>query len=165
VAGTAGVAGVAAVAGSAGVAGVPVVAGSAGVAGVAGAAGSAGVAESAGSVSLVCAPPLLPTVTPGATSLLVEVAPVAPVASVPLVPDPLVAVDPPPVVVVTDESFSVGDVAFVDDSPVDVEFSPVDEELADSVLEPVVSAPARLGEATTITPIPKAAASAPTRPM
>jgi hypothetical protein len=116
-------------------------------------------------VALVCAPPLLPTVTPGATSVFVDVAPVAPVVSVPVDPDPLVAVDPPPVVPVTDDAVSVDDAEFEDDSPDDVEFSLVDEELEEAVLEPVVSALARPGEVATITPTPMAAASAPTRPM
>jgi hypothetical protein len=54
----------------------------------------------------------------------------------------------------------------VDESPDDVS---LDVELAELVEDdsedvPVVSAAAKPGEATTVTPIPKAAANAPTRP-
>jgi hypothetical protein len=120
----------------------------------------AGVAVDASDpVVLVCVPPLLPTVTPGATSVLEDVEPdvvVVPVAvvSVPVdVDPPLVDVESP--VVAGDE---VAD--SVDDSPVDVELVEDDSEDV-----PVVSALATPGEVATITPIPRAAANAPTRPM
>jgi hypothetical protein len=74
-----------------------------------------------------------------------------------------------PVVAVDEAAVPVVDVAAepADDSPVDV--SP-DVELAESVDDasddvPLVSAAAKPGEEMTITPIPRAAANAPTRPM
>jgi hypothetical protein len=80
--------------------------------------------------------------------------------------DPLADVDSPPALVAGDPV----DVAVLDlspdpddDSPVDVELDePVDDEPEDA---PVASALATPGEVTTITPIPNAAANAPTRPM
>jgi hypothetical protein len=78
----------------------------------------------------------------------------------------LVDVESAPVVAVGEAAVPVVDVAAdpVDDSPDDV--SP-DVELVDGDSDdaPVVSAAAKPGEATTITPIPRAAANAPTRPM
>ena len=55
----------------------------------------------------------------------------------------------------------------VDDSPDDVSLDVESAEFVeeDSEDEPVVSALANPGEITTITPIPRAVANAPTRPM
>jgi hypothetical protein len=81
----------------------------------------------------------------------------------------LVDVESASVVAVDEVAVPVVDVAAdpADGSPDDV--SP-DVELAEPVDDdsddvPVVSAAAKPGEATTITPIPRAAANAPTRPM
>jgi hypothetical protein len=107
-----------------------------------------GAVDASDSVVLVCVPPLLLTVTPGATWVLEDVVPdvfVVPVAVVP-VPvdvDPLVDVEPPPVVVALDEvEVPVVDVAAdpVDDSPVDVELAELVEDDSEDV--PVVSAAA-----------------------
>jgi hypothetical protein len=82
---------------------------------------------------------------------------------------PPVDVEPAPVVAGNDVAVPVVDLAADprDDSPDDVSpdvelVEPVD---GDSDDVPVVSASAKPGEATTITPIPRAAANAPTRPM
>jgi len=100
------------------------------------------------SVGLVCAPPLLPTVTPGATSADEDVVPdviglsAAVVGPVLVEIDPLVDVEPPPVVVAVDEvAVPVVDVGAdpVDDSPVDVELA---ELVDDSEDEAPVSAEA-----------------------
>jgi len=95
-----------------------------------------GAVDVADSVVLVCAPPLLLMVTPGATSvdedvaLLVEVDP------------PLVGVDPVPVVAVDEVAVPVVDVAAgpVPDSPDDVELAELVEDESEDV--PVVSAAA-----------------------
>jgi hypothetical protein len=129
-------------------------------------------------LELVCAPPLLLTMTPGATSEVAEVVPDVCVVSVfvvvlgdvePVDVEPLLlgvaallvldAVVPE----VLDEAVEAPDplvdepVPVVPDAPVLPEEAPVDDD-AD------VSALANPGEVTTITPIPRAAASAPTRP-
>jgi hypothetical protein len=85
------------------------------------------------------------------------------------VPVVVLLVESAPVVAVDEAAVPVVDVATdpADDSPdgvsPDVELAePVDDD-SDDV--PVVSAAAKPGEATTITPIPRAAANAPTRPM
>jgi hypothetical protein len=129
--------------------------------------GSVDVVES---VVLVCAPPLLLTVTPEPTCVAEEVAPDVFVVSAGVVPvgvgvDPLADVDSPPEVVAVDAAEVAGlDVAPdpVDDSPVDVE---LDEPVDEPEDAPAESAPATPGEVTTITPIPNAAANAPNRPM
>jgi hypothetical protein len=120
----------------------------------------------------VCAPPLLPTVTPDATSVLEDVVPdvvVVLVAGVPVSVDvdpPLADVESAPVVAVDEVAVPVVDAAAVpeEDSPDDVV---LDVELVedDSDDVPVVSALATPGEVATITPIPKATANVPTRPM
>ncbi|MBE1547799.1 hypothetical protein GGC64_001807 [Mycobacterium sp. OAS707] len=124
----------------------------------------AGGVGAAGSVVLVCAPPLLLTVTPGPTWVVDDVVPdvdVAPAVAVPVAVD----VDPAPVV---DEPLSVVvvvDVPVLGGADADELDSVLVAELScdvDAALE--VSAVATPGEATTITPIPKAAARAPTRP-
>jgi hypothetical protein len=104
-------------------------------------AGAAGALDSA---VLLCAPPLLLTVTPDPTSVLDDVVPdefVVPVVdvSVPVDVDPLVDVEPPPVVVEA-EVPAVLAVDPVVDSPVDVELAELVE--ADSEDVPVVSAAA-----------------------
>lgn len=119
----------------------------------------AGVAvEASDPVALVCAPPLLLTATPDATSVVEEVVPddvtdelVEDVAWLPVtVDDGDVVLDPPVILVF---------VAPVEDSaPAAEESVEVDDELD-------VSALATPGDVTTITPIPKAAAKAPTRPI
>jgi hypothetical protein len=130
------------------------------VSSVASAPVDSGAVEGPGSVVLVCAPPLLLTVTPVPSCVLEDVAPdvfVVSVASGSLLAE-VESVEP----------------ADVDDAPTLEEFvcepsaaAPVLAEAAsldvDDVLE--VSALARPGEVTTITPIPKAVANAPTRPM
>ncbi|MBP1819613.1 hypothetical protein [Mycobacterium sp. OAE908] len=125
----------------------------------------AGGVDAAGSVVLVCAPPLLLTVTPGPTWVVDDVVPdvdVAPAVAVPVAVD----VDPTPVV---DEPLSVVvvvDVPVLGGADADELDSVLVAELScdvDDVLE--VSALARPGEVTTITPIPNAAANAPTRPI
>ena len=88
----------------------------------------------------MCAPPLLLTVTPDPTCVLVDVVPDVFAASVAVVPvsvdvDPLAEVEPPPVVVAVDEV----EVPSVD-SLVDVELAELVDD--DSVDAPVVSAPA-----------------------
>ncbi|MBE1547796.1 hypothetical protein GGC64_001804 [Mycobacterium sp. OAS707] len=125
----------------------------------------AGGVGAAGSVVLVCAPPLLLTVTPGPTWVVDDVVPdvdVAPAVAVPVAVDD----DPAPVV---DEPLSVVvvvDVPVLGGTDADELDSVLVAELScdvDDVLE--VSALARPGEVTTITPIPNAAANAPTRPI
>jgi hypothetical protein len=121
-----------------------------------------GAGDASDSVVLVWAPPLLLMVTPEATcsdddvvpdALLVDVES-APADVAPVVADgvsaPLVAVDEDP----------------VDDSPAEVSLDaePADSE-DDSEDVSVVSAAAKPGEVMTISPIPRAAANAPTRPM
>jgi hypothetical protein len=80
----------------------------------------------------------------------------------------LVDVEATPVVAADDAAVPVVDVAAepLADSPADVSLDVELAELVDGDSEdvPVVSAVAQLGEETTITPIPRAAASAPTRP-
>jgi hypothetical protein len=116
----------------------------------------------ADSVVLVCAPPLLLTVTPGPTWALDDVAP-----DVELVPavSALAAVDVDPELVVV-KPLSVDGAVEV---PVPVasaaESVPAGEESVDVEVVPDVSAVATPAEVTTIAPMPKAAASAPTRPM
>ena len=73
---------------------------------------------------------------------------------------PLVAVDEAAVPVVGAAADPVDD--SLDDDSLDVELAEVVDDDSEEV--PVVSAVAKPGEATTITPIPKAAANAPTRP-
>jgi hypothetical protein len=118
-----------------------------------------GAVDACGSVVLVCAPPLLLTVTPGATSVDEDVA--LPVD----VDPPLVDVDSVPVVAVDEVVVPVVEVAAdpVDDSPDDVELDELVEDDSEDV--PVVSALATPGEVMIITPSPNAAANAPTRPM
>ena len=129
----------------------------------------AGVAVDASDpVVLVCVPPLLLTVTPGATSVLEDVVPdvvVVPVAdvSVPVDADtpPVDAVSP---VVAVDEVAPVVDVATDPvDSPEELvlDVEPAEDDSEDVS---VVSALATPGEVAIITPIPKAAANAPIRP-
>jgi hypothetical protein len=80
----------------------------------------------------------------------------------------LVDVASAPVVAVDEVAVPVLDVAAdsVDDSPDDVSLDVEFAELVDDDSEdvPVVSAAAKPGEVMTIAPIPRAAASAPTRP-
>jgi hypothetical protein len=125
----------------------------------------AGAAGASDSVVLVCAPPLLLMVTPEATCSDDDVVPddvVLPdeVESAPVDVAPVAAVDEPAV--------PVDDVAAdsVDDSPADVSLDVEFAELVDDDSEDVsvVSAAAKPGEVTTMTPIPRAAANAPTRP-
>lgn len=101
--------------------------------------------DASDSVVLVCAPPLLLTVTPGATRVLEDVVPDVFAVAVAVVPvpvgvDPLVDVEPPPVVIAVD-----GEAVPVDESPddglLDVEPTELDEE-DDSEDVPVVSAAA-----------------------
>ena len=96
----------------------------------------------------MCAPPLLLIVTPGAAWVLEDVAPDVFVLSVAVVPvpvvvDPLVEVETPPVVVAEDEvevpGVEVAAADPVDDSPVEAE---VDVEFGELVV-PVVSAAAQ----------------------
>ena len=94
---------------------------------------------------------------------LVHRVPVTVVVPVAVDVDPaLVDVEATPVVVVDEVAVPVVDVAVdpVDDSPDDVEL--VDDDSEDVS---VVSAAAKPGEEMTITPIPNAAAKAPTRPI
>jgi len=95
------------------------------------------------SVVLVCAPPLLLTVTPEPTWVLEDVVPdglVVPVAVVPVDVDPLAGAEPLPVVV--EVGVPVVDVVAdpVVDSPVEVEVAELDDD--DSEDAPVVSAAA-----------------------
>ena len=99
-----------------------------------------------GSVVLVCAPPLLLTVTPGATSALDDVAPdvcVVPVAVVPVAVDvdPPAGVEPAPVVGVVDEAEDPGVVVPAGSPDVvllDVELAELVDDESEDV--PVVSA-------------------------
>jgi hypothetical protein len=125
--------------------------------------------DTTGSVVLVCAPPLLLTVTPDATSVTDDVAPdvvVVPAVEVAEVEldSPPADVEPEPLVAVDEVAVPVGDVA-VDpvDSPAGVESAELVEDDSEDV--PVVSALATPGEVTIITPMPNTAANAPTRPM
>ena len=123
-----------------------------------------GAVDAADSVVLVCAPPLLLTVTPVPTSVLDDVAPDVDVL---LAVDVPVAVDvDPELVVVEPLSVDVGvEVPVLGVTAGELE-SVLVAELScdvDDVLD--VSALATPGEVTTITPIPKAAANAPTRPI
>jgi hypothetical protein len=89
-----------------------------------------------GSVLLVCAPPLLPTVTPGATSALDDVTP-------DVCGSPVAVVAPELAVVEVDEVEDSGVVVpagAADDSPVDVELAELVDDDSEDV--PVVSAPA-----------------------
>ena len=108
-------------------------------------------------MALVCAPPLLLTVTPDATSVADDVAP--DVVVVPAVEVAGVEVDSPPADVEPEPLVAVDPV----DSPAGVESAELVEDDSEDV--PVVSALATPGEVTIITPIPNAAANAPTRPM
>jgi hypothetical protein len=125
----------------------------------------AGGVDACASVVLVCAPPLLLMVTPDATWVLDDV--------VPDVDDVPAPVDPAPVdpaAVVASESSSAveeGPAPVVDASVDPPDGSPGDvAELAEDDSEDVsvVSALATAGEVATITPMPRAAARAPTRP-
>ncbi|MFC7672783.1 hypothetical protein ACFQWH_06860 [Mycolicibacterium sp. GCM10028919] len=124
----------------------------------------AGGVDACASVVLVCAPPLLLMVTPDATWVLDDV---VPDVDVPAVVDPA-PVDP--AAVVESESSSAveeGPAPVVDASVDPPDGSPGDvAELAEDDSEDVsvVSALATAGEVATITPMPKAAARAPTRP-
>jgi len=124
----------------------------------------AGGVDAAGSVVLVCAPPLLLTVTPDPTWVVDDVVPdvdvsAAEAAPVALDVDPELVVDEPLSVDVAVEVPVLGVAADELESALVAELS-CD---VDDVLE--VSALARPGEVTTITPIPNAAANAPTRPI
>lgn len=104
----------------------------------------AGAAGAPDSVVLMCAPPLLLTVTPDPTSVLDDVVPdelVVPVAdvSVPVDVDPLVDVEPPLVVLEVEVPAVVAADPVVD-SPVDVELAELVEDDSEDV--PVVSASA-----------------------
>jgi ribonuclease E len=123
-------------------------------------------------VVLVCAPPLLLTVTPVPTEVLDDVAPevdVAPVVTGPVTVDPelvvvdpeLVEVDPEVVEVVSPPVVAAVEVPVL--AAPAAESAPADEAPVDD--EPDVSAVATPGDVMTITPMPKAAANAPTRPM
>jgi hypothetical protein len=120
--------------------------------------GAVGAVDASDSAVLVCAPPLLLMVTPGATCSDDDVAPdvvlLDEVVSAP------VDVESAPVVAVDAAADSV------DDSPADVSLDVEFAELVDDDSEdvPVVSAAAKPGEVITIAPIPRAAANAPTRP-
>jgi hypothetical protein len=112
------------------------------------------------SVVLVCAPPLLLTMTLVSACVLEDVAPDVFVVSV---ASGLLSVDGE-----ADELADVDDAPTLEESVCDPSASaPLLAEEAsldvDDVLE--VSALARPGEVTTITPIPRAAANAPTRPI
>ena len=105
-----------------------------------------GAVDASDSVAVVCAPPLLLIVTPGATWVLDDVAPDVFEVSVTVVPlpvevDPLVDAESPPVVAVDEAPVPVVDVAAdpVDDSPVVVLAELVDDDSEDV---PVVSAAA-----------------------
>jgi hypothetical protein len=130
------------------------------VSSVASAPVDSGAVEGPGSVVLVCAPPLLLTVTPVPSCVPEDVAPdvfVVSVASGSLLAEvetvELADVDDAPTLEESDCGASAAAPALAEEASVDV----VD------ALE--VSALARPGEVTNITPIPKAAANAPTRPM
>jgi hypothetical protein len=116
-------------------------------------------------VVLVCAPPLLLTVTPVPTSVDDEVVPdvdVAPAVAVLVAVDvdsALAEVEPLSVDVAAE--VSVLGVAAVD-GPESVLVAELSWDVDDGL---DVSALAKPGEPTTITPIPKAAAKAPTRPI
>jgi hypothetical protein len=122
------------------------------------------VVDDPDSVVLVCAPPLLLMVTSDPTCVVDDVAPEVVVdAETVVLP---VEVDPVPVdpVLVDVPSLPVVD-EFVDATdPVSAPLAVVDVS-SDDVDELVVSALAMPVEVATITPIPSAAASAPTRPM
>ena len=115
------------------------------------------------SAELVCAPPLLLTVTPGATCVVEEVAPTvaeekseaAFVAAVDAESE-----DPDESVPAAVGAASVAAASVAADGA-----AASDEELDVSPVELDESAMATPGAVTTITPIPRAAASAPTRPM
>ena len=113
---------------------------------------------------LVCAPPLLLTVTPVPTWVLEDVVP--DVEATPAVPVPVSAdVDPEPVEV---EPLSVdvaAEVAVLGVAADELESVLVAELSCDVDVELDVSALATPGEVTTSTPIPNAAANAPTLPM
>ena len=123
----------------------------------------------------LCAPPLLLMVTPGATSVLEEVAPDALVPSV-VVPLPVdvvavalevLALAVPVEVPDVDEPASGAELVVPACDPLTAEsLAPevVDAPAVEVDDEPDESAFAMPGEVTTITPIPRAAANAPTRP-
>lgn len=149
---------------------------SASTSGTTGNSGSAGVLVDVGAVDavssgvLVCAPPLLLTVTPVPTWVLDDVAPdadellVVDVAVAVDVDPELVAVEPLSVNVDVEVEVPVpASAADEPDSVLEAELSCADDDALDA--DPSVSALATPGEATTITPIPNAAANAPTRPM
>ena len=117
------------------------------------------------SAELICAPPLLLTVTPGATCVVEEVAPA--VAEAEAAEAAFVAAvdaeseDPDESVPAAVGAASVAAASVAaDDAP-----AASDEELDVSPVELDGSAVATPGAVTTITPIPRAAANAPTRPM
>jgi hypothetical protein len=128
----------------------------------AGATGGSGVDSALVDAMLVCAPPLLLTVTPVPTWVLDDVAPevdVPPAVAVSAAVDVgpvLVEGEPPLVVVAVEVPVPVASAA---------DSVPAGEASVDVDVEPDVSAVATPGEVPTINPIPKAAASAPTRPM
>jgi hypothetical protein len=104
----------------------------------------------------VCDPPLLLTVTPGATSLDEEVEPAD---------DAAVSVVVVVVLSVVAESDVPADESVVSVLVVSALVSSVDADDDDATDESDVSAVASPGATVTAMPIPKAAASAPTRPM
>ena len=115
------------------------------------------------SVTLVCAPPLLLTVTPVPTWVLDDVAPDVDVA--PAVDESAAVEVDPELDVVEPLSADVAvevPVLGVAAEPESVLVAELSCDI-DDVLE--VSALARPGEVTTATPIPKAAANVPTRPI
>jgi hypothetical protein len=121
-----------------------------------------GTVDDSGSVVLVCAPPLLLTVTPVPIWVLDDVAPdveLVPAVAVPVTVDPELVVVEPLSVDGAVEVPVLGVAAAELESVLVAELSCG----VDDVLE--VSALARPGEVATIIPIPNAAASAPTRPI
>jgi hypothetical protein len=125
------------------------------------------------SVELVFAPPLLLTVTPGATSVVDDVVPDAPddvdevatedLSSL-LATDPLAEPSAVPTASLVAPSLAVPVSVTPAEESVPAADAPVDVD-DESEDVSVVSAMATPGDVTTITPIPKAAAKAPTRPM
>jgi hypothetical protein len=117
-----------------------------------------GAVDSPGSVVLVCAPPLLLTVTPDATSADEAVAPGAFVVSVASAPVEVETVGLADV----DDAPTLGESVCELSAAAPVLAGEASVDVADAL---EVSALARPGEVMTITPIPRAAANAPTRPM
>ena len=114
---------------------------------------------------LVCAPPLLLIETPGAICVVEEVAPTLAEAAA-AEAGFVAAVDAEPAPPGASVSEAVGEVSAAA-APLAAGDAPVAsaEELAVSPVELDESAVATPGAVTTIIPIPRAAASAPTRPM